>query len=219
MKRGCVRVAVILAALVTTSCEMVFTTSPLAFLQRDPARLSPEQQLTFGRDALASGDRDQMAEAFELLKESDDPDIQLLAGQLGIAASGLEAAVYGALPEIIAAADDQAALQAVLDETLEGFSEDDLQMMGEAAALVAAAEGSVTPSAEQYVFAAVALIAVAAEQHGGVGRLERVEEGDPGYADVEQAKAFLDSAYAELQADGQSTDFLEGIGEAIGWAS
>lgn len=218
MKRRDVWAAVIMGTLVTASCEMVFTTSPLAFLQRDPSRLSPEQQVAFGRDALASGDRDQMAVAFELLKESDDPEVQLLAGQLGMSATGLEAAVYEALPDIAAAADDQAALQAALEEALDGFSEDDLRMMGESAALVAAAEGSVTPSPEQYVFAAVALMAVAADQNGGFGVLEGLDASDPGYDEVEQAKSFLDSAFAELQADGQSTDFLEGIGEAIGWA-
>ncbi len=219
MKRRCVWAAVVMATLVSASCEMAFTTSPLAFLQRDPSRLSAEQQVAFGRDALASGDRDQMAAAFDLLKESDDPEVQLLAGQLGMAAAGLEAAFYGALPDIVAAADDQAALQAALEEAFDGFSEGDLQTMGESAALVAAAEEKVTPSAEQYLFAVVALMAVAANQNGGVEGLEGLEESDPGYDEVEQAKAFLDSALAGLQADGQSTDLLEGIGEAIGWAS
>lgn len=218
MKRGRLWAAVIAGMLVIGSCEMVFTTSPLAFLQRDPSKLSAEQQVTFGRDALASGDRGQMTVAFELLKGSDDPGVQLLAAELGIAAAGLEPAVYGALPDILAAGGDQAAVQAALEEALDGFSEAELAMMGEAAALVAAAEGSVTPSSEQYVFAAVALMAVAADQHGSVAGLEGLSGGDPGYDEVEQAKAFLDSAFAGLQADGESTEHLEGIGEAIGWS-
>lgn len=200
------------------SCEMVFTTSPLAFLQRDPSRLSEAQQVAFGRNALAAGDREKMAIAFNLLKESADPEIRLLASDLALAASGLDAAVMTALPEIIAAGSDQAALQAALDEVLMEFSVEDLAMMAAAAELIVGAEDMVTPTAEQYVFAAVGLAAVAADRNDGVSGLEGLAPADPGYAEVEQAKAFLQSAADGLRQEGQSTEMLEAIGEAIGWA-
>jgi hypothetical protein len=38
-------------------CEQIFTYSPFAFLQRPPSALTPEQQIEYGKDALASGIR------------------------------------------------------------------------------------------------------------------------------------------------------------------
>ena len=212
-----VMLVVWLALLSVASCEMVFTTSPLAFLQRDPSRLSEQQQVVFGRNALASGDREKMAVAFELLKESADPEIRLLASDLAFGAAGLDVAIMSALPDIVAAGDDQAALQAALDEALMDFSADDLSMMAAAAALVAGAEGAVTPAPEQYLTAAVGLVAIAASLNAGVGGLETLAESDPGYAEVEQAKTFLQSAADGLHATGQSTAMLDGIGDAVGW--
>lgn len=185
-------------ALLLASCESVFTTSLLSFLQRDPSKLSPEQQVAYGRDALASGDPDQMAAAYDVLKDSDDPSTQLLAADLALGAVELE----GTLLEAASADDPVAAIEAALD----GYSDDDFAKMSDAAALVDAADDSVEPTAEQYVFAAAGLLAVAAES----------TDADP---NVAQAHAFLDAAAASLQADGESTDLLDQIAGTTGWTA
>jgi len=196
--------------LLFASCENVFTTSLFSFLQRDPSKLSPEQQVAYGRDALASGDPEAMAEAYGLLKDSDDPETQLLAADLALGAVELEATLLEA-----ASAEDPVA---TIEEALDDFTDEDYAMMREAAALVDSADESVEPSAEQYFFAAAGLIAAAADENGGTAGLD----ADPPPAAVEeevnQAKAFLDAAAASLQANGESTDVLEGVGEAIGWS-
>ena len=210
-------VAAGLVVLALASCEMMFTTSPLSFLQRDPANLSPEQQVVFARDALASGNRDQMKAAYELLKGSGDPQTRLLAADLALGASGLESGLAAALPDLLAAGDDQEALDEALEEFLGGFSASELTLMSEAATLLASAADDASPTPEQYLLAAVGLMAVAADEHGGVTGLDAIGEGDPGHAEVEQAKSFLQAAYDALEAKGESTDLLEGIGDSIGW--
>ncbi len=215
-----IRVLMVVSVVILSavSCEVVFTTSPFAFLQRDPSRLSEEQKAAYARSALDAGDREKMAVAFSLLKDSTDPEIQLLAADLALGASGLDVAVMTALPGIIAAGSDQAALQAALDDVLMGFSAGDLALMAAAADLIVGAEASITPTPEQYVFAALGLVAVAASQNDGVGGIEALTPADPGYAEIEQAKVFLQSAADELREQGQSTEMLDGIGDAIGWA-
>lgn len=188
------------------SCESVFTTSPLAFLQRDPSTLSPEQQVSYGEQALASGDPDAMAEAYETLKESDDPQTQLLAADLALGASEVE----GTITQALAGLQDDGDPEAVVEEALAGFDEADLQRMQEAADLLDSADESVTPTAEQYALAAVGVIAVAASEN----------EGDLSATTVPvQAEEFLTAAYDSLQESGESTDLLEGIGDAAGWSS
>lgn len=205
-----VPLAVVLVALsLLAACESVFTTSPLAFLQRDPSKLSPEQQVAYGHDALASGDPAKMAAAYEALKDSDDPNTQLLAADLALGAVELEATLLAA-----AGADDPVA---AIDDALEGFTDDEIAMMANAAALVDAADDTVAPTAEQYFFAAAALITVAADANGGTTGLDGLTPADPGYDEVQQAQAFLDAAQAALTANGESTDLLEGVGDAIGW--
>jgi hypothetical protein len=78
--------AVMLTALLG-GCEAVFTASFLSFLQRDPANLPAAQQAAWAEQALASGDPDAMAEAYELVK--NDPANELLAAHLALELSGV----------------------------------------------------------------------------------------------------------------------------------
>lgn len=197
---------VLLVAVGLAACENVFTTSPLSFLQRDPSTLSPEQQVSYGEEALASGDPDAMADAYEALRESDDPETQLLAADLALGASEIEGTITQALAGLQEGGDPEA----VLEEALAGFDDEDLARMQDAADLVDAADESASPSAEQYALAAVGLIAVSASE----------SDGDLSSTTVSgQAEEFLTAAYDSLQESGESTDLLEGIGGAVGWSS
>jgi hypothetical protein len=195
--------------LVLSSCENLFTTSPFAFLQRDPSTLSDAQKQQFALDALASGDEETMAAAYEALKDTTDPATQLLAADLALGASGLE----GAVTETVAALSGGADVTTTLDETLAGFSAEDLTRFQEAADLVNAADDSVQPTAEQYAFAAIGMLAVAAEAAGGVGS---VDPSDPGQPAAAEAEALIQASYDTLQASGESTDLLVSLGESIG---
>ena len=79
-------------------CQAVFTYSPLSFLQRDPANLPPEQQVSWAEQALASGDPQAMAQAYELVK--DDPDQAYLAASLAAELSGVTQALADAIADL-----------------------------------------------------------------------------------------------------------------------
>jgi hypothetical protein len=85
----------LLLFLLAAACEAVFTYSPVAFLQRDPANLPPSQKKTFAEDALASGDSEAILKAYDAIKgdagDSADPALQHLAAKLALELSGVTA--------------------------------------------------------------------------------------------------------------------------------
>jgi hypothetical protein len=103
-----------LAALALAGCQDMFTWSPVSALARTPDSLSPEQQVSFGRDALASGDEADMQAAYDALKDrTDDPEAQYVAAQLGIELSGI--------PDLfMSIVEDPASMTTALDD-IDGF--------------------------------------------------------------------------------------------------
>lgn len=82
--------SITLASFLLMGCEFLFTNSPVSFLQRPVSSLSEEQQIEYGKHALASGDTDKMEEAYEVLNENtDSKDAQYVAAQLGVELSGI----------------------------------------------------------------------------------------------------------------------------------
>jgi len=56
-------VIVVFITIVFSGCQAVFTYSPFSFLQRDISSRPVEVQVSRAREALSSGDTEQMAEA------------------------------------------------------------------------------------------------------------------------------------------------------------
>lgn len=83
--------------LLFAGCEEFFTTSPLSWAQRDPSNLSTEQQIAYAEFALGSGDTQKLKDAYNAIKDSDDPEVQYLASQVAIGASGFDDALDLAL--------------------------------------------------------------------------------------------------------------------------
>jgi hypothetical protein len=81
--------AAILALL--AGCDTIFTTSPLSWARRDPDSKSLEQRVNDAKDALASGKRSEIADAYDAIKDdvAGDGDLELLAAQLTLALSGI----------------------------------------------------------------------------------------------------------------------------------
>jgi len=206
------QVTLLLAALLATAgCERVFTTSPFTFLQRDPSQYSAAQLVSFAEDALASGDQDSMLAAFELLRGSSDPQTQLLAVDLGLGAVGMEAAITATIAGLAAEGADP---ETVIGDALAGFTDAELQILVESAALLDAAAESGTPSADQYTLVAVGLIAAAAASEG-IENLTSPTPNSDAEAYVTQAGEFLAAAEAILVTENQSTDILSGFDDLI----
>jgi len=210
VKRSIILIGI--SALLLSACERVFTSSPFDFLQRDPASYSEAQQLAFAEDALASGDEAAMAAAFDLLSTSTDPETQLIAVELAFGAAG----VASTLTDVIAGlAAEGADPETVIAEALDGFTEADLALLLSAATLLDQADDSVTPTAEQYAFAAIGLIAAAADDAGGIDNLNPPPVASDAETYVNQATGFFDEAEALLLAEGESTEIIEGFTDLI----
>jgi hypothetical protein len=144
-------IVTILVYLLLSSCQQIFTYSPLTFAQRDPADLPPEQQVAYAESALASGDVDAIISAYEAIANSDDPDINLLASELAFAGSGVSDAIEEATALLDGGSGDFLDLLVGLDGDLLQGSADEFE-----SALV----GGATPTEEQFVNAAVSLVLV-----------------------------------------------------------
>ena len=88
-------VALLLFALFS-GCEALFTTNLFENFARDPDNMSEEQLVAYGNEAIASGDRERMAKAFESLSEkvdgrdlSDDPETRKTLVELGLGATDI----------------------------------------------------------------------------------------------------------------------------------
>jgi hypothetical protein len=201
-------VLIVITVIVVSACERVFTTSPLEFLQRDTSSYSEAQTLTFAEDALASGDEAAMTAAFELLADSENPETQLVAVELALGAAGVETVLTSVIANLAVEGADP---ETVLTDALEAFTEEDLALLVSAATLLDAADESIVPTAEQYVFAAIGLIAAAADDAGGIDGLDSLPADSDAQAYIDQAADFLAEAEALLLAEGGSVDILEGF--------
>jgi hypothetical protein len=76
--------------LILSGCEQFFTYCPIAFLERPVSEMTEEQQIKYGEDALASGDREKMKDAYEELSQNETSgDAQYVAAQLAVELSGI----------------------------------------------------------------------------------------------------------------------------------
>ncbi len=188
--------AILIVSVLLSSCQAVFTYSPFTFLQRDISTRPVEVQVSRAREALGTGDRDQMAEAYavveELLKTNNDPELSLLAADLAFGASGMTEVFTSALQDMEAISEGTPQdLEAVL-ETL------DVELIAEGAAHVqSAVDAGAEVTDTQYVIAGAALLSSAVEKAGGFEQVGNLTEGDDGYEELKDAEEFLTAGGAD----------------------
>src|SRR6056297_3393892 len=90
---------IVILPILLISCEQMFTYSMFEWAQRDPSNLSDDQQISYAKSVLGSGDKEAMADAYEAIKDNTDPEVQLLASKLAVGASGLNEAVEAAISD------------------------------------------------------------------------------------------------------------------------
>ena len=202
-------VAAAAALLLLSGCDIIFTTSPLAFLQRDPADMSLEQRVYYAEQALASGDEGAMRDAYDAIKAdaaaSSDGDLQLLAGQLALGLSGINDTLDDLINIDFGA--PLAANQAYINQMVAALN---ATYVGEAAGFYQDADANAGDlGGADYILGALAILADATVAGGGdVDTLVA--------ADVNPAILFLTSAQTSLGPDDPSyglvTDFLAFLG-------
>lgn len=208
MSRVNVFVMVMAAVLVLAGCEQFFSTNVFSGLQRDPSNLSFDQQVAYAESALNSGDKDAQADAYDALAKSledennTDPELNELAAELAIGASGLSDTV----PDLAEAALDgnfssQADLENALDDKLDDV---DYGYVDEAESqLEKIKENGGEVGEEQYVFVAAGKLMNKADEEGGVGNLDSGNTGDE--------QQFVEDAITDLESRDESSDLLNDL--------
>ena len=192
LSRGAVLILILTTLALAAGCEAFFTFNVFSGLQRDPASLPPEQQVKYAEEALASGDTAAMQAAYPLIAaqadaDPDDPELQLLAADLAIGASGVN--------DLIADFDPDTATAADLNEALAGV---DTTTLGEVEGYVQAAEAAGgTPSDAQYANAAASIVVQEADAAGGFENIDWDPVTNP---DIQDALTYADNAGIDIQA-------------------
>lgn len=174
----------VLAAALLVSCQAVFTFSPLKSFQRNPANMTPAQQVAYAEEALQSGDPATMKTAYDVIKNSTSPQTNLLAGELAFGASGASDALTKALADVASGA-SVSSLQTTLNTV-----DINLAVQG-AQNILKASAGGATVNDSQYAIASASYAVAAAQQAGGFDQLATLTSGDPGYADLQTAQSLV----------------------------
>lgn len=188
------------SVLLLIGCEQLFSTNVFSGLERDPSKLSFEQQIVYARNAVASGDRKIQAKAYDALaksladKNNQDPELNSLAINLAIGASGMADLLTDFLTLLY---DGSFSSSADAAASLDGkLSTLDYAYIDSAAAQIAAmkANGG-TPSEQQYLLALTGLVMKAGAAAGGIESI----------ADWSEVDALLGDA----QADYPASDYVD----------
>jgi len=192
--------AVFLLAL--SGCQALFTTSPVAFLQRDPADLPLEQRIEWARQALGSGDEEAMAKGYEAIYDdasgSSDGELTYLAASLAMELSGAPQLAYEIIEGNISYT-DETDLQAFL-ETVDGTYVVDAAGFFQATL----ANDPALLSGSDYLLGAGCLLFQAGEENGG--DLTALSA-----AQVADAQAFVAAGLANLPAGDPALTYLEDL--------
>ncbi len=193
------------AAVLLAGCQAIFTYSPVAALQRPAASLSPEARLTLGQDALASGDKTAMADAWAALKGDTSTEAVYTTAQLGIELSGVPTLLLKAAADPTGIAASFTNIQAfIADNNL------DPNYLVDAAARLQNVDASVALTPTDYAMGALGIVL------GGTGGTWDVTTASP--ASVTAATTFFQGAVdgaASLPADDPLRTFVDSFSSYI----
>ncbi|GEM_PF-954272 len=209
--------------LMLSSCQAVFTYSPLSFLQRDPSTLSEAERVAYAEDALSSGDTTAMQKAYDSLKalladNPDDPTLNELAAKLAVELSGVPTLVEG----IISGEIDITGTTASQDiaNFLSGSGVDPSYMEEAADYYVAADTGGADLNSTDYVMGSIGLLIKAADEaSGNTGDYSTIEDpstwNSTARSTATDALNFLNEGISGLSADDPSKAILQNFSDFI----
>lgn len=194
-------VVLILLALVTVSCEQIFTYSPVTFAQRDPANLPDAQKVAYAQSILGSGaSQEDLAAAYEAIADSSDPEVQLLASQVAVAASGINEMVSDILDNL----DTFGEPGQTIDDYINSI--DDTMLANAITSMDAAnadSSTSETISSEDYLVTAAAVILTNSSD------LENEDFSDAGFSNPDKDGTWQQKTAYYLDEAGYTTDDLD----------
>ena len=209
--------------LIFSSCQAVFTYSPLSFLQRDPSTLSAEEKVAYAENALSSGDAESMKKAYNALKDlladnPDDPSLNELAAKLAVELSGVPTLIEGIVSGDIDLSGSSAGSDIAGFLSQEGVSP---EYMEEAAQYyVTASENGADLDPTDYIMGSVGLLISAADEaSGNKGDYSAIEDpstwDSTAKATASDALDLLNEGISGLSADDPAKSVLEGFSDFI----
>ncbi len=187
-----------LLPLLITSCEQVFTYSVFSWAQRDPSKLSEEQKVAYAESVLGSGDQEALEEAYEAIKDNEDPEVQLLASEIAVAASGLNEAVEKAIEDLDSLDSGDADIEDYLSEIDSEMLNNAVENMSNALDDPQTAENV---TSEQYITVAAAIV-ISKVSDGTVDDIDDNEQ-------IDFENDFDPESYGSEGPDKDSTDWKE----------
>ena len=190
-----------------SSCEQVFTFSPVSSLQRDPSTLSDEAKVTFAEAAISSGDKAAMEKAYNALKDTENNELKVVAAEVAVGAAGLNDAIDSAISLFTNPPADP---DAALAELLDGL---DAPILSNAGTLLqGAVNGGVTDIEEDvYVAVVVGLVASAMSQISDLTTINTNDLSDTSGIAEQGAKDDIDLAVSLAASANLSIDELGAI--------
>lgn len=190
MKKIILIVLAVITVLIYTSCQQVFTYSPLSWAQRDPSGMPEPQKIAYAKSLLSSPNAttSDIKTAYNMINKlvtanPQDADLQLLAADLALGGSGI-IDIIGSI--------DPSDLESVNVEAL--VTDIDLSLVSASADHVVAAE-AIDPDAispDQYLDTGIILLGKAADEAvGGFSALSTINSGDDGWSTLVQANSFI----------------------------
>ena len=201
--------------LLVAGCQAIFTFSPVQILAQDPSKLSSEQKQSYGQEALASGDSENMQAAYTALASelaaSTDPAVHHLAANLAMELSGvptvLQSVVAGELELVVESAGD-------IEDLLNSEDLNPALMIEAAAHLKNTKQNDGVLSTSDYIMGGLGLVLQASEDPAEPGTYN-FDDPDSWDDDIaEEANDFLAEgadAIADLPDDDPAKQFLTGF--------
>lgn len=204
MKNTRILISVILVLLLLflfAGCQAIFTYSPLSFLQRDPANLPLDQKITWAENALASGDPEAMATAYDAIK--DESGVDYLAANLALELSGAPQLLFEVMEENIEI-DSETDLDTFLEQVDENYI---IAAGGHYTDTLANDPDSLTGT--DYILGACSILFQAGKESvgGTIGGLTDVE--------AQYAEDFADAGLTNLPADDPAREDLQELYDFI----
>ncbi|MGA2973981.1 MAG: hypothetical protein ABSF77_01580 [Spirochaetia bacterium] len=193
----------LLAVLGLGGCEAIFTYTPLAGLQRPPSSLSAAEKLTYAQNALASGDKNAMLEAYDAIQNDSSPEAQYLAAQLGIEISGVPEFILKVASGAVSlpASGDPSVITSFITDTA-GVDPDYLI----AAAAILSQTSAADLTTMDYVYGGLGMALDAAQQPDGTYDFTNIPPDKQ--SELSDAKAFVQEAVTAMSPDDPAYSFL-----------
>ncbi len=223
VRKGLFLLLGVLSVLLISSCEAIFTYSPVSFLQRDPANMSTAQKVSYAEEALSSGNKDAMLKAYESIKDlasknPKDVELNMLAAKLAVELSGVPDVIDEIVQGKIDLGGNDAGKQ--IADFLGGNGVDPSLMIEASTYYVNADSNGGDLSSTDYIMGAIGILLDAADDvssdYSSISDPSAWSSNSSAQTKAKEAADFLDKGLAGLPDNDPAKETLQQFSDFIG---